>query len=147
MKRFNRACPDTIEGAAPCKRCAKCRERKTLDNFFLCKPKNSTPFYYYLCHGCKNERQRELRKVRPTKPAPKKVYSYVSKVWPIAGDTPAKVAAKFLDSEFVVAKAILRKDDKYFMASANGKLPERFELLGIFNCNMPYRDLVRELAA
>mgnify|MGYP006985668729 CR=1 FL=1 len=80
-------------------------------------------------------------------PAKKKPANYVSKVWPIAGDTPARVAATFLDSEFSVAKAILREDGRYFMASANGKLPERFELLGIFNCNMPYRDLVRELAA
>ena len=144
MKRFYRAMPDAIE--SPRKKCAKCEEMKTMDNFFLCKPKNSTAFYYYLCNKCKNERQRMRNKITPPKPVKKKAYSYVAKVWPIAGDA-RRVAATFLDSEFTVAKRLLREDGRYFMASANGKLPERFELLGTFNCNMPYRDLVRELAA
>lgn len=128
------------------KLCGKCREEKSLDQFAVYTSRSGKTCPYFICKACKNDYQASRRKVVAT-PAKKKPANYVSKVWPIAGDTPARVAATFLGSEFSVAKAILREDGRYFMASANGKLPERFELLGIFNCNMPYRDLVRELAA
>ena len=132
--------------------CAKCHEEKSLDQFYLCKPKNSTPFYYFMCKGCKNKyacaRRKFLRGngVAPVK-AKKRTSVYVSKVWPIAGDTPAQAAAKFLDSEYVLPKAILRKDDRFYMASAKGRLPAHMELIGIFDCYVPYCDLVQEMAA
>ena len=76
-----------------------------------------------------------------------KKYEYVSKTFEIKGATPAHVAASFLEGESIVPKAIVRKGGKYFTASTRGKIPSSFELVGVFNCSMPYRDLVRELAA
>jgi hypothetical protein len=127
------------------KLCGKCREEKNLDQFAVYTSKSGKTCPYFICKDCKNDYQASRRKVVAA-PVKRKHGTYVAKVWPIAGDAK-QVAATFLDSEFNVAKAILRENGRYFMASANGKLPARFELLGIFNCNMPYRDLVQELAA
>lgn len=74
-------------------------------------------------------------------------YIYVSKAFEIKGDTPAQVAANFLDLDSTSTKAILRKNNKYFMASIKGKIPRSYEFMGVFNGDMHYRDLVRELAA
>jgi hypothetical protein len=76
-----------------------------------------------------------------------KEYKYVSKTFEIRGETPAHVAAIFLERESIVPKVIVRKGSKYFTASTRGKIPSGYEFMGVFNCNMPYRDLVRELAA
>ena len=76
-----------------------------------------------------------------------KKYKYFSKAFKIKGATPAQVAANFLEGESIVSKAIVKKHGEYFTASISGQLPKNMELIGVFNCNMPYRDLVRELAA
>lgn len=73
---------------------------------------------------------------------------YASKVTKALGNCPAKAAENFLDADWAREKAIVKDaSNNYFTVSTTGILPRRFELLGIFNCNMPYRDLVRELAA
>lgn len=128
------------------KPCWKCREEKSLDSFYSYVLKSGETAHYGVCKVCKKSKSADVRAIKkPGRTA--KVYKYVSKVWPIAGDTPARVAATFLDSEFIKPKAILKSDGVWFMASAKGTLPANMELIGVFNCNMPYRDLVRELAA